>query len=129
MQHRWGRNRVFRGLLRVVLQEREVLDHDRPGIADLAGDDRDRRLLLGAAELGAGIDARADALDLRQEIEVPPVAAEFAVGDALEADLFLLPDRFEDRLVLPGAILPGLRERGRTKEAADLVGAERGLHR
>ena len=65
-----------------------------------------------AQRLGLGLDAlELDALvglvdlDARQvleEIEVPPGAAELAVGGELEADLLLLPDDLPDLLVLDG---------------------------
>jgi len=74
----------------------------------------------------------------RQKVEVPPVAPELAVGDALEPDRFLLDHRFADCGVLRGAQRIGARlappparagfgERRRTQQAADLVGAKRRL--
>src|SRR6185503_5325977 len=64
-------------------------------------------------------------------------AAEFAVGDRLQADLFLLPDGAFDLAVLDRPQRAGvdlalrelrarLLERGRPQQAADVVGAERG---
>src|SRR5262249_8811192 len=72
------------------------------------------------------------------EIEMPPRAAELAVGGELEADLRLLRDDLLDlaildllelfgrdlALLMPGA---GLLERRRAQQAADVVGAERRL--
>src|SRR5258708_20991811 len=54
---------------------------------------------------------------------MPPLAAEFAVGDALQADRFLPGDHFAD-----GALGIGADVR-RAQQAADLVGAERRRHR
>ena len=41
-----------------------------------------------------------DAVEAPEEIELPPGAAEFAVGDRLQADLFLLLDDALDLAVL-----------------------------
>ncbi len=96
-------------------------------------------------DFGLGFDAaefdrrradHLDALESPEEIEMPPGAAEFAVGGELEADLFLLPDDLFDLAVLDrcqrggvdlalGALLArGFQRRG-AQEAADVVGAER----
>src|SRR5919106_3073556 len=79
-----------------------------------------------------------DAIEAPEEIEMPPGAAEFAVGHRFEPELFLLPDQpldltVFDRLELGGADLafgaPGARllERFRPQQAADVIGAERWL--
>ena len=76
-----------------------------------------------------------DAVEPRQEIEMPPGAAIFAVGDRLEPDLLLLPDDLQDFRVLDDFELRGrdfpflaLRarflERRGAQQAADMVGAE-----
>src|SRR6185312_9945641 len=95
--------------------------------------------------LGLGVDAvkfdrrRADlldALETPEEIEVPPRAAEFAVGRELEPDLFLplhdardlsVLDRLQGRGVdlALGEFRARILERGRAQQAADMVGAER----
>src|SRR5262249_32057285 len=79
-----------------------------------------------------------DPVEHAEEIEVPPRAAELAVGCELEADLLLLAHdlldlavldllelRIGDRalLVLGACVL----ERSGAQEAADMVGAERRL--
>ena len=77
-----------------------------------------------------------DAVEHAEEIEVPPGAAELAVGRELEADLLLLLDDLLDLTVLDGlelgrrdrallALGARLLQRGGTQEAADMVGAKR----
>ena len=73
-----------------------------------------------------------------EEVEVPPIAPELAVGDRLEADRLLLRDRLPDASILDlrerrsGELAaprfrPCLAQLGRAEQAADVVGAERGL--
>ena len=92
-----------------------------------------------AGEGDAGVhDVLLDAVEAPEEIEMPPGAAELAVGDRLQADLFLLLDDALDLAVFDrlerggvdlalGALLARLLQRGRTQQAADMVGAERRL--
>src|SRR5690242_11293269 len=79
-----------------------------------------------------------DAVELREEIVVPPRAAELAVGHRLQANRFLLGNeladlRVLDRLEIHRADLPGqplgarLLDRRAAQQAADLVSAERRL--
>src|SRR3972149_202606 len=67
---------------------------------------------------------------------MPPGAADFAVGDRLQAALFLASDDALDLAVLDrlecrridfasGALLARLLQRGRTQQAADVIGAKR----
>ncbi len=109
------------------------------GEIDLAGDPD--ALPLGGHALE--LDALAGLVDLgaveqAEEIEMPPGAAELAVGGELEADLLLLPDDLLDLAVLDlaqfvGAYLarlalrPRLLDRRGAQDAADMVGAERRL--
>ena len=83
-------------------------------------------------------DVLLDAVEAPEEIEMPPGAAEFAVGDRLQADVFLLLDDAFDLAILDrfqrsgidlafGAPLARLFQRGRTQQAADMIGAERRL--
>ena len=87
---------IFGVTLQCALEKLEMLDLRVAGEIDLAGD-LDR--------LGFGVDAvkldrrRADPLDALQapeKIEMPPGAAELAVGSELEADLLLLLDDLFD---------------------------------
>ena len=90
-------------------------------------------------ECDAGIHAVAlGAVEAPEKIEVPPGAAELAVGDGLQADLLLLLDDPLDLAILHrlevggadlalGALFPRLLQRCGTQEAADVVGTERGL--
>src|SRR6185436_3010046 len=91
---------------------------------------RDRRLVLGAAELRPRVLAQGDAFELGKKVEVPPVAAELAVGDTLQADRLLLGDNGADRALLKRHVLFLARfgEPGRAQEAAYVVGTERWLH-
>jgi hypothetical protein len=73
--------------------ELEVLDHRMVRRAELA---RDLHALVAGGDGGkgdAGIhDILLDAIEPPEEVEVPPGAAELAVGDGLQADLLLLLD-------------------------------------
>ncbi len=77
-----------------------------------------------------------DAVEPPEEIEMPPGTAEFAVGDRLQADLFLFLDDLLDLAVLDrlegggvdlafGALLARFFQRRRAQQAADMIGAER----
>jgi hypothetical protein len=79
-----------------------------------------------------------DAVEAPEEIEMPPRAAEFAVGDRLQAALLLLPydafdlavlDRLQRRRVdlAFGELRAGLLQRRGALQAADVVGAKRRL--
>ena len=137
MQHRRRRNGHLRHDAGVGLEKLEVLQHRMVGEADLADDAQALRLGLHAAELDALVGlVDLDAVEHAEEIEVPPGAAELAVGRELEADLLLLLDDLLDLAVLDGlelgrrdrallALGARLLERGGTQEAADMVGAER----
>src|SRR5690606_7282793 len=81
-----------------------------------------------------------DALELEEEVGMEEVAAEFAVGDRLEAKAFLPFDEVGDRLVFDrakfgivdvarGPVLARFDNRARTQEGADMVGAGRQLCR
>src|SRR5258705_3297449 len=117
----------------------EIFNHDSIFIFYFSCDRRDRRLLVGAAELWAGQRLQRHALELREEIEVPPVAPELAVGDTLQADGFLLPDHvpnglifnFLQRFFFQRSFFPlgtRLGELPRSEKTADLVGAKGRLH-
>ena len=89
------------------------------------------------AKRDAGVhDVLLDAVEAPEEIEMPPRAAELAVGDRLQADVLLLLDDALDLAVFDrlqrrrrdlalGALRARLMERGGTQQAADMVGAER----
>jgi hypothetical protein len=75
-----------------------------------------------------------------EEIEMPPRAAELAVGDRLQPHVLLLLDDALDLAVFDvlqrcgadlafGALGPRLMDRCGTQQAADMVGAEGGLVR
>jgi len=119
--------------------EFEMIEHRVAGKADLAGD---LEALVARGHGGEG-DAAVhhvllDAIEAPEEIEMPPGAAEFAVGDRLQADPFLFLDDALDLAVFDrlerggvdlalGAPLARLFQRGRTQQAADMIGAERRL--
>ena len=94
---------------------------------------------LRALELQALRDAHQfDAVEMAEEIVVPPRAAEFAVGHRLQADRFLPGHELGDLGILD-RLQPGRRDlagrafgarlldRRAAQQAADLVGAERGF--
>ena len=130
---------IFGVTLVCVLQEPEVVEEGVAVEVQLAGHLHAARLGLHAGELDALLGLVAlGAAELLEEVEMPPGAAIFAVGDQLHADLFLLPDQLLDLGVLdllqvggadlaflaPGA---GFLQRLGAQEAADLIGADTGL--
>jgi hypothetical protein len=65
--------------------------------ADLGGDIQAVGLGVDAMELDRLLaDHEVDAVEPGQEVEMPPGAAEFAIGRKLEADLLLLGDDLAD---------------------------------
>src|SRR5450432_174885 len=94
---------------------------------------------LGALELQTLRHAhQLDAVEMAQEIVMPPLAAELAIGHALETDRFLPGDQLPDLGILDGlqlrwcdlareALGARLLDRRRAEQRADLVGAERRL--
>src|ERR1700722_14694055 len=140
MHGRRGRDAHFRRDVRMRLEKLEMLQHRMAaGEAELAGDARAQMLGLHAVKLDAVIDLMdLDAVEHAVEIEMPPRAAEFAVGGALEADLLLLLDdlldlavldllelRSRDRALL--ALGAGFLERRGAQNRADHIGAVRRL--
>ncbi len=122
----------------VRLQELEMLDLRMAGEIDLAVDLDGLALGVHAVELDRRRLDQIDALQAPEEIEMPPGAAELAVGGELEADLFLLLDDLLDRAVFDrlqrgivdlalGVLLARLLQRRRAQQAADVIGAERRL--
>ena len=109
--------------------------------AELAGDAHHHRLRLRALELDLALaEIGLRAVERAEEIVIPEGAAEFAVGDALQADLFLLADHLFDFAILDraqgrGIDLAALAFRARllqgrrTQQAADMIGAKGGLVR
>src|SRR3989442_1970106 len=61
-----------------------------------------RRLLAGAMEGGELVLGQLDAVEAVDEVDVPPVAAELAVGDRLQADVLLQLDAFPNAFVFHG---------------------------
>ncbi len=113
-----------------------MVEHRVTGKIDLAGDLDAFRLGLDAGELDAVLGGeRGHAVEAAEEIEVPPRAAEFAVGRALQADRLLVLDDDRDLAVLDRlelgsgdlALLPlgaRLLEAGGAQQASDVIGAE-----
>src|SRR5262249_5088545 len=137
MQHRRRGDGHLRRDLAVGFEKLEVRQHRMVGKADLAHDAQPLRLGLHAAELDALLGlVNLDAVEHAEKVEVPPGAAELAVGCKLKAELLLfLDDLFDltvlDRLELGGgdgalfALGARFLERRRAQEAADMVGTER----
>ncbi len=129
------------GLVGVLLQEAEVIEH-RMVVGEIELADHADGVVPGLRRPRTGCPCRGGTArsrsSLAEEIEVPPGAAELAVGRELQADRGLLVHDLLDLHVLdlaqivgrdlallePGAGFLDLR---RTQQAADLVGAERGL--
>src|SRR5687768_2669521 len=119
-----------------------MLEHARFAAPDLARHHHGRRLLVRALELRLAVDIAGrelDAVEAVQEVDVPPVAAELAVGDRLQADVLLQLHRLADRLVLGGLQLAGgggalahllaqVVQLMGTQQAADVVGPEWRFH-
>jgi hypothetical protein len=107
---------------------------------ELSVDAQHDRFERSALELDSLLDEIGlDAYQPLQKVVVPEGATDFAVGDALQPCVFLLPDHVLDRLVLDGlqtgivklaALVLGARlfQRGGTQEAADMLGAKRRVH-
>ncbi len=114
-----------------------MLDHRMAGKADRAGDLHAFIARRDGGKGDAGIhDVALDAVEAPEKIEMPPRAAEFAVGDRLQAGRFLLADDGLDLAIFDrlercgidlalGVTLARLFQRGRTQQAADMIGAER----
>src|SRR5581483_2068989 len=133
------RDRDLRRTLRMGRAEPEMLDHGMAGKPDLASD---LEPFIARGYRGKGNTAvhhmLLDTVEAPEKIEMPPGAAELAVGDRLQADLFLLFDHPLDLAILdllqpgrrdfaPGTLLTGFLQRRRTQQAADMVSAERRL--
>ena len=113
---------------RMVVREIELADHADGVVPG-----------LHAGELDAGVGVEQFAAgELGEKVEMPPRAAEFAVGRELQADRSLLVHDLLDLHVLGLAqvvgrdlalLQPGARllDARRPQQAADLVGAERGF--
>src|SRR5206468_5856189 len=103
---------------------------------DLPGHLHEGRLLVGSFELHAEALGRGlHAVEAAQEVDVPPVASELAVGDRLKPDRLLECHGAPDRLILDraqrGAVdlaarrtRSRLAELGRAQETPDVVGAK-----
>ena len=116
----------------------EMLQHRMAGKrAELAGDPQHHWLGIWALELDLALaQIGFDAVEGTEKIVIPEGAAEFAVGDGLQPDLFLLPDDLLDLAVFhrfqrAGRDLPALAFRARllqrrgAQQAANMIGAER----
>src|SRR5262249_16732474 len=137
IDRRGRRDRDLGHALGMRRDELEMLDHRVAGEPHLAGHAHALVARLHPGKGNAVIhDMALDPVEAPEKIEVPPGAAELAVGDRLEPDLLLLLDGALDLAVfyrldlrradLPcGAPPPRFLQRRRTQQAADVVGAER----
>ena len=75
----------------------------------MSGDDRHVLLGVDAVKLDAAAFTldNVKAVEHAHEVEMPPGAAEFAIGHGLETSIFLHPDDIDDRLILNGGELLG----------------------
>jgi hypothetical protein len=139
MHAAWRGHGHFRSARRCCPHERELIGRDAARALDLPFDVR--RLKRGAAAIAVvKIEDRilgGQALDRVNESIEPRAAAELAIGNRLQTDVFLHPDCLTDTAVLDlGEFAPvdfALRritkrrlEFGRTQQAANVLGAERG---
>ncbi len=138
VQRRRRRDRHLRHRLGVRRDEPEMLDHRVRAVgAERAYHPQHHRLGLRALELDLALaQIGFDAVELAEEVVVPEGAAELAVGDRPQADVFLLPDDFFDLAVfdclqviradLAALVLrPRLLKDGGPQQAADVISAER----
>src|SRR5262249_57783243 len=101
VHRRRRRNRHLGRAPRVRLHEAEVLEHRMAAEVELADHARAFRPRGDAREPDALVHRLAlAARETPKDVEVPPRAAEFAVGDRLKADLLLLLDDLLDLAVL-----------------------------
>src|SRR5262249_9463144 len=119
--------------------EFEMLDHGMAGKPELAGDAHALVAGLDPGERHASVHHMAfDPVETPEEIEVPPGAAELAVGDGLKPPLLLPRDgalvpACLDRLGVRGgelalrALRPRRLQRRWPQQAAYVIGAERRL--
>ena len=136
VQRRRRRNGHFRRHAGVGFQELEVLQHRVAGETHPAGDLDAFVLSLHAVKLNPALGGVGrDAVEAFEEIEMPPGAAEFAIGRELEPDLLLLLDNLLDlaifdlfelrrRHLAPRVFFTCLLDRRSAQQAADVVGAK-----
>ncbi len=144
MQRRRRRDRHFRRLFGMRLQEFEMLDHRmRLVAAELAGDAQQQRPRLRSARLKSDFafaDIGFDVIEPFEEIGIPRHAAVFAVADGFRpaASCFsITPSISRSSISLNAlgadlaarAFFPRRLERGRAQQAADVIGAEWRLSR
>ena len=140
MQRRRARDAHFRRHFGVGFEKLEMLQHRvTGGEAELAFDANAFHPALHAVKLDAVVERVAlHAVKQAVEVEVPPRAAEFAVGRDFQPDVFLLLDDLLDLAVLDLRELclrdlallafgAGLFQRCGTQDRADDIGAERGF--
>ncbi len=118
-------------------------NHARLRAPQLALDEQGGRLRLDALELHAVVRVafalQLDPVEARDEVDVPPVAAELAVGDGRQAEVLLQLHHLADQAVFGFLqlfrislarphLFTEVMQLMWTEQAADVVGAERGFH-
>ena len=89
-----------------------MLDHRMAGKADLAGDLDALIARRHGGKRDAGVhDVLLDAVETPEKVEMPPRAAEFAVGDGLQPGGFLLLDDVLDFAIFDRLQFGGRRSR------------------
>ena len=112
-----------------------MLEMRMAGEIDLAIDLDRLALGLDAVEFDRRRGDEVDALQTAEEIEMPPGAAELAVGGQLQTDFFLLLDDLDDFAVFDFLQRPGVDRAGRefcprllenrgAQQTADMIGAK-----
>ena len=104
------RDRQLRRYFSDRLHVLEVIDKDRVRPGELAGDLQGLRRIFHRAllTLEPRLDLGRNDFDvgeLPEEVDVPGIATELAIGRRLQADIFLKFHRLADRLILHGAQL------------------------
>src|ERR1019366_1743309 len=138
MQRRRRGNRHLRQHARVRFDELEMLYHRMAGKdAEFSGHAQQHRLWVRTLELDLALaEIGLDAGKRTEEIVIPEGAAEFAVGDGFQADLFLAFDDGRDLAVFDGpeliagdftkrALGARMLERQGAQQAADMIRAKR----
>ena len=113
-------------LLRDRCKVGERVDEDRCRVTDLADDDGDRRAFPLALEVGRSLPLRqADSVETVEKVEMPPIAAELAVGHGGDADGLLMGDELVDAVVfdLGQRLLRGLAVPPRLARCGQSCGA------
>src|SRR6516165_4453442 len=134
-----GGNGDLRHLPGMACEKLEMRDHGMTGEAELADNARPLSARAPSGKRNALVHHVAfDAVQAPEKIELPPRAAELAVGDAAQADLLLLAGHVLDLAIFDGrklcrgdlafgALFARLLQGSRPQQASYVIGAKRRL--